>query len=378
MDQNDYYSEAKRVTLIGALVNILLAVVKLFVGWFARSHALFADGLHSLSDVVSDFCVLFATRYGSRQADEDHPYGHAKIETVAVVGLALLVSFAGIAIIVDGLDHLLNIDGAMTPPGSITLWVAVISVLVNEALFRYMMSVGKKIDSALLQANAWHNRSDAATSIVVLIGIGGSLLGYPYLDAIASIIVGFFIIKMGCWDLGWAGLRELVDTGLDKEQCDRIREVILQVPGVTSIHQLRTRSMGGRVYLDVHVLVDPYLSVSEGHYVGEQVQTILVDKMAQVMDVTVHVDPEDDEYDEPNKNLPPRDQVVAELSKCWKDLPGYTEAQIRLHYLSGCLQIELLLPFAYSQENVEQLLQDYRTNLQRSTIAQKLFIHFVA
>ncbi len=347
MEHTIRYHQARRITLIGVGINILLAVIKIVYGIFGQSHALFADGIHSASDLLTDILVLFAAKYGSRAADIDHPYGHRRIETAATVLLAFVLTSAGLFIIADAGLYLFA--GDTTVPHTIVLWIALISMVSKEILYRATVKIAKKIKSKLLHANAWHHRSDAASSLVVLLGILGALLGYPYLDSIAALIVGGMVIKMGI-ALGWSGVRELVDTGLDEPIVDKIRFLITQTPGVKALHQLRSRTMGHAIFVDVHIQVDPYLSVSEGHFIGQQVHAKLTKEISEISDVTVHVDPEDDEIASRSFNLPNREKFLATLQACIKGLPGSKEiSHVTLHYLNGKIHLEMSLPIIYSE-----------------------------
>jgi len=195
--KHDRYWQAKKVTLIGAVVNALLGIVKLVGGFLFHSHALVADGVHSFSDLITDVMVLFASKYGSLDADDTHPYGHQRIETAATLLLALLLILAGFGIAWDAFDELIH--ATSTVPDWLSVPVICISIVANEILFHYTRHIGNKINSQLIIANAWHHRSDAASSIIVLLGLIGSLSGYVYLDALAAIIVGLMIIKIYCW-----------------------------------------------------------------------------------------------------------------------------------------------------------------------------------
>lgn len=303
MYPHDRYWQAKKVTLIGAFINALLGVVKMVGGFLYHSHALIADGVHSISDLITDVMVVFASKYGSVSADDSHPYGHQRIETAATLLLSLLLILAGCGIAWDALDELLKSDHTM--PNWLSIPIVCFSIIANEALFHYTRHVGKKISSQLITANAWHHRSDAASSIVVLIGLIGSLAGLVYLDAIAAVIVSLMIIKMG-WSYGWNSVKELVDTAVDAELFSQIERVIQSIDGVKRIHQLRSRFMGSDVLIDVHILVSPKISVSEGHYIAQHVHHTLVKEIDCVKDVIVHVDPEDDEISCPSLHLPNR------------------------------------------------------------------------
>ncbi len=357
------YPVAIRVMLITAIFTIVLAALKLTFGYIGSSHALFADGIHSLADVLIDTLVLFAAHYGSKSADSNHPYGHGRIETAATFGLALILVLTGIGIMLNAGEHVWGKIPAPRPE-LITLWIAIAAIVVNEGLFRYTLRAAKNTQSPLLTANAWHSRSDAATSVVVVLGIGGALLGFHYLDALAAIVVGIFIIKMGI-KLGWSSIAELVDTGVDDHTLIQIKEVIKQVPGVCTLHQLRTRTINNKIFLDVHVLVDAKISVSEGHYIGDQVYIALKKHIEKIADVTVHVDPEDDEIVKPSDNLPNRKEIIVQLHQHWekylpKEILDNALTHITLHYLNGRLQIELHLPkaFADHEEKLKQAVND--------------------
>ncbi len=355
------YKEARHVTLISAVINLWLGLIKLFFGWLGSSQALIADGVHSLSDLITDALVLFAARIGAQAADSDHPYGHGRIETAASVALAVLLIIVGLGILIDAGVHLFGF-AARHKPSWYVLVIAFVSVFANEWLYRYTMKIAKRINSNLLRANAWHNRSDALSSLVVLIGVGGSLLGFTWMDALAAAIVSLMIIKMG-WNIGWSSVRELVDTGLDEAMLAKIQQQITSVAGVRALHMLRTRLMAGDILVDVHILVEPRVSVSEGHYIGDQVRNALVKGVSEVKDVTVHVDPEDDEVVPVSDKLPRRDEMLAMLQARWGDIEAFKSMQgVTLHYLSGKIHIEVLLPIemAANRDKVADLTQQFR------------------
>ncbi len=348
-DKSKYYEHTRRLILLSALINFSLAVIKALGGIKANSHALFADGIHSLSDVLTDFFVLLAAKYGSRQADWDHPYGHQRIETAANLGLSVFIILAGSAILYDAITGLFSRDPLVIPERA-AIWIALISVIANECLYQLMNRIGKKIHSKLLIANAWHNRSDAASSAVVVLGVSASLLGYPFIDSVAACVVSLLIINMGI-RIGWASVQELIDTGLDKEKLSLLHETIQKVPGVCSLHELRTRSMAGRVLIDVHIQVDPFISVSEGHYIGGMVANALRRVLPEIADVTVHVDPEDDESNRPCIHLPPRAALHEKFLARWQGLFDEPMVEIKLHYLDGKIEVELFLPSSDSYRN---------------------------
>ncbi len=333
----------------GIIVNLVLAIGKLIVGYIGHSQALIADGLHSLSDLVSDGMVLLATHHSNTDADEDHPYGHARYETVATIALATLLSLVGIGIGVDAAYRLIDYEN-LAIPSMITLWIAGLSIISKEVLFQYTMIIARRVKSSMLEANAWHHRSDAISSIVVFVGIAGAMWGYPMLDSIAAIIVAFMICKIG-WELGHQSFQELVDTGLEPERLNEIEDSIKAVHGVTELHMLRTRRMGHNALVDVHILVPPRLSVSEGHQISEAVEVTLIEKFDEINDVTVHIDPEDDEHSENScKHLPLRDEIMSELEQHLKQVPESQQLlHTTLHYLDGAINLELVLPLSIIQ-----------------------------
>ncbi len=350
-------TETQRVTLVGAVINLLLAVVKVLVGWLAQSQALVADGIHSLSDLFSDGLVWFAAHHASQAPDLDHPYGHGRFETLATLGLGLLLLLVALGITWDAAERLFHPEELLSP-GYLALVVAFASILSKEWLYHYTMRVSRRLKSDMLRANAWHHRSDAVSSIVVLVGVGGTMAGLPYLDSIAAILVGLMIMHVA-WELGWPAIQELVDAGLAQERLEKIKRVILSVDGVKAIHMLRTRLMGGQASVDVHVLVDPWLSVSEGHMISQRVTDRLLEEVDEVNDVTVHIDPEDDEVATPCRGLPLRKEAEEELDRCWNRLPGVERhRRLQLHYLDGHIDVDLILPLsAFEGEEQSRVLQ---------------------
>lgn len=352
--QHHRYHQAKKVTLVGGGVNIFLGISKILGGFFFYSHALIADGLHSFADLFIDMMVLFASKYGNQDADEAHPYGHQRIETAATLLLALLLILTGLGIAWDSFQHILS--HTITIPNYLAVPIAVVSVIVNELLFYLTRRVGQRIQSSLIIANAWHHRSDAAASAIVLVGIIGSLFGYTFLDPLAATIVGGLIIKMGM-DYAWDSVQELVDTGVSPKEVEELRRMIAGVEGVNKVHQLRNRKMGGDIFVDVHVLVSPCISVSEGHYIAQKVHYSLMQANRQIKDVTVHVDPEDDELVSPSKHLPTRLDLEKKYLQAWQAAFPEIESFI-LHYLDGRISIEIKLQHVCQRwAELEEMIQ---------------------
>lgn len=363
MDVKTRYTYAKKVTFLGAVVNAFLGIIKVVFGILGQSNALFADGIHSFSDLVTDILVIVASRFGSQAADIDHPYGHGRIETAGTMFLSMLLIVAGFGIIYHGVwDMVLS---TTQKPSTYVLLIVFISIAANEILFHVTKFVAIKIKSELILANAWHHRSDALSSVVVLFGVVAALLGYPQFDPIAAVIVGLMVCKMG-WQLGWSSIRELVDTGVDQKTLLKMRAVIVDVTGVKALHQLRTRSMGGNILVDVHVLVSPRISVSEGHHISQRVHFYLKQEIPAIRDVIVHIDPEDDEIVAPSLHLPDRDALQTLLLQCWQTLPGADQiADIAIHYLAGKIEVEVSVPLTImnNKNDLNELTQRYQQAL---------------
>ncbi len=330
-----------RVTYVGAAVNVFLSVIKIAMGIIGQSAALIADGIHSLSDLLSDLFVIVAIKMGSREADFDHPYGHRRYETLATVllGLGLIVVAGGISWdVIDRIEH----PEKLLIPDRHTLAVALISILANEGLYHYTKRIGLKTRSKLLMANAWHHRSDAISSVVVLLGIAAVLWGYHYADAVAAIIVSLMVAKIGL-DLVMESINELVDTALPEDRVKEIRKSIKTTDGVRDIHLLRTRQMGEDAYVDAHIVVDPRITVSEGHQIGDAVRDRLKKEFDDIQDVLVHVDPEDDEFIDKKEMPLQRPDVLKLFQETMGELYQYID-EIKIHYLDGKIEIEVMLP----------------------------------
>jgi len=279
---------ASRSTWVSVVVNVLLAIAQIIVGTLTKSQALIADGIHSLSDLVSDFVVLFAGHHAKKDADADHPYGHQRFETAASLALGAILLAVGGGMVWSALQKL-EAPGTIAPAHTTALWVALGGILTKELLFRYMLRTAKAVKSSLLVANAWHARSDAASSLVVSLGILGSMAGYPLLDPIAALIVGFMVGKMG-WSFGWDALHDLMDRAVDEEEVQAIRATLLATPGVAGVHDVRTRKMGDMVVADAHIEVDAKLTVEEGHNIAVAARNAVLQRH-RVLNLMTHVDP---------------------------------------------------------------------------------------
>ncbi|MEW6562470.1 MAG: cation diffusion facilitator family transporter [Pseudomonadota bacterium] len=334
------YEAARKSTWVSIFINLFLTVLQVLAGYFGRSQSLMADGLHSLSDLVADVFVLFANRHGNRHADAKHPYGHARIETAATLVLGVALAALGVALLIAAGMRLQHPD-QVQPVHPFTFWIALIALAAKEGMFRYMLAVAKRVRSQMLIANAWHARSDAASSLVVLAGISGNLLGYTFLDLIAAAVVGIMIAHMG-GKFALEALSELIDTALDEEEVAAIRATLLETPGVQGLHELRTRKMADHALVDAHIIVDPRISVSEGHYIAESARQAVL-RQHHVMDVMVHIDPEDDLQSKPNASLPPRAGLLDHLETLLGDTVALGDCRVVLHYLNGKVDVDLFV-----------------------------------
>ena len=279
---------ATRSTWVSVAVNVALMTTQIAVGVFAKSQGLIADGVHSLSDLVADFVVLFAGHHARRDADAHHPYGHQRFETAASLALGALLLAVGVGMIWSAVVKL-ETPETVAKVHLAALWVAGAALVAKELLFRYMLRVAKQVRSSLLVANAWHARSDAASSLVVGLGIVGNLLGYSILDPIAALIVGFMIVRMG-WKFGWDALHDLVDRSADDDEVQAIRTTLRETPGVAGVHDVRTRKMGDMIVVDAHIEVDALITVEAGHNISVAARERVMQRH-RVLNLMTHVDP---------------------------------------------------------------------------------------
>ncbi|OGT44565.1 MAG: cation diffusion facilitator family transporter [Gammaproteobacteria bacterium RIFCSPHIGHO2_12_FULL_38_11] len=364
------------VSLINALINALLAVLKIIVGKIGHSQALIADGIHSFSDLMSDTFVFLAARAGANDPDKEHPYGHQRIETIATILIALILLIVGGSIGYEAV-HRIFYHGFKKPTLPVII-IAIVSIIANEALFHYSKNQGEKINSNLLISNAWHKRSDVFVSLIVLISVLGSLWGLPWLDAVGAFFIALLIIKMA-FKMIWQSVQELIDHAVDELTLAEIKKVIRHISGVKSIHQLRTRLHGSYIFVDLHIIVDPHISVSEGHHIGEEVHAALLKNIKNLFDVTVHIDPENDETAHPSLHLPNREKLRTILAKHWSSLPHYKQIQkINMHYLAGQLTIEIFMPLdAIENCSAEKLSQKYQEAVHDVHEISNVMIYYV-
>ncbi|CAM2161676.1 ferrous-iron efflux pump FieF [Paraburkholderia sacchari] len=279
---------ASRSTWVSVAVNLALTFGQVLTGILSGSQGLVADGIHSLSDLVADFVVLFASHHSSKGADEEHPYGHQRFETAASLALGVLLGAVGVGMLWSALRKLED-PASVQRVHIVALWVAMGALIAKELLFRYMLATAKRVKSSMLVANAWHARSDAASSLVVGVGIIGNLAGYPILDPVAALIVGMLVLKMG-WEFGSEALHDLIDRSADESEVDAIRQTLLGTSGVIGVHDLRTRKMGDMIVADVHIEVDATISIEAGHDIAVAARQRVLTRH-RVLNVMTHVDP---------------------------------------------------------------------------------------
>ncbi|RQR80011.1 cation transporter [Burkholderia sp. Bp9012] len=279
---------ATRSTWVSVAVNLALSIAQVVIGILSRSQGLVADGIHSLSDLIADFVVLLASHHSRKPVDEKHPYGHQRFETGASLALAAILLLVGGGMLWSAIQKLEHPE-AIARVHVAALWVALVALAAKESLFRYMFSVATRVKSSMLVANAWHARSDAASSLVVACGIVGNLLGYPLLDPVAALIVGGMIVKMGA-TFGWDALHDLMDRAADAEDVQAIRATLRATPGVLDVHDLRTRKTGDLILVDVHLDIDADLTVAQGHDIAVDARARVM-KHHRVLNVMTHVDP---------------------------------------------------------------------------------------
>lgn len=326
-----------QVTIIGIVVNFILSGLKIGVGLLGNSIVLVADGFHSASDFVSDAAVLLGVHIASHEPDENHPYGHGRFESLTTFFISVLLFVMAGTIIYQAIaqfdQHLAS------TPNLITMVAALISIVVKESLYQYTRAVGQKFDSRVLIANAWHHRSDAITSVAALIGIGGALWGIKYADAIMAIAVACIVGGAG-YKIGIDALKELTDAAVNTTILKKIDKIVSLTSGVLSFHLVKARKLGSDIFVDVHIEVGTYISVSEGHHIAEAVRLNLKTEIPNIYDVLVHVDVEEDIHG--IKFFPNREKIIALIEKEMQDANSFlTLVNVLLHYGSSGIALDI-------------------------------------
>lgn len=287
-----------RVTLLGAVVNCLLTIAKIAAGLIGKSAAMVADGVHSLSDLISDFVVIIFVRISSKEQDEEHKYGHGKFETLATLIVSLMLLAVGVKLIVSGAESIVRfINGEALPqPKMIALYMAAVSIAAKEILYQITAKVGRRVESQAVIANAWHHRTDAISSIGALIGIAGAIfLGnkWTVLDPIAGCIISVIIFIVSI-KMALGAINELMEVSLPKEDEDEIHKLITSVEGLNDVHELKTRRNGQSVIIDVHVVVNPDLTVAVAHEMTEKAERLLKWRFGNRSQIYIHIEPSSD------------------------------------------------------------------------------------
>ncbi|SFN08196.1 cation diffusion facilitator family transporter [Marinobacter pelagius] len=351
---------ASKVTIIGMILDAVLGVIKVIAGTLFNSQALFVDGIHSFTDVVSDFVVLAVMRVSRQEPDENHPYGHQRIETFGTLLLGSILIAVGAALAWENLLRLFA-GGISEVPGWPVLVAAALSVAGKEWIYHYTRHVGKAIRSDLIIANAWHSRTDAFSSVVVLLSTVGAMMGWEWLDVLAAVVIALIIIHIG-WKFTWDSVKELVDTGLSQEDTQKLKTIARETDGVRNVHELRTRRMGHDILLDVHLVVRPDISVSEGHQIGMKVVSGMRDALDNIRDINFHIDAENDENQpHTSESLPSREQIRDVLYQKIGELPA--NSRLRLHYLKNKVHLELFFDApdksdGITSERIREALED--------------------
>ena len=281
--------QIKSVTNLAIATNTVLFVLKLSVGFLTGSIALIADGIHSLSDMTTDLAVLLGVHFGSKEADQDHPYGHGRVETFSAAFIALFLVFVGSAMIYYAAIDITK--GNVTDFHIVVLIVAIVSIIVKELLYRVTKRAAIKSHSSALYANAWHQRSDALSSVAVVVGFISLKAGFNFGDQIAAIVVGLMIILVGVRVLVDC-LRELTESAVDRDTIEHIKSIINADSSIRQWHKLRTRTVGREVFLDLHILVDPDLNIAAAHKISESLENTLHEQIARPVNITVHIEPD--------------------------------------------------------------------------------------
>ena len=287
----------KRITLIGFWINFVLTVFKILAGIVGRSGAILADGVHSLSDFLTDLVVLLGFKLTERPEDECHNYGHGKYETLATIVISIFLAIVGLEILKSGIENIIAVSrGNLLPqPKMIALIAAAVSIVTKELLYRYTIKVGKTIKSSAVIANAWHHRSDSLSSLGALLGVGGAIVGgnrWIILDPIASVIVSLFIFRVAYQVLKPA-VNELMEASLQKEEKERIINILESFQDVKSYHKLRTRRIGAKAAIELHLLVDGQLNVRAAHDIATEIELNLKKELGESCIVTIHIEPEE-------------------------------------------------------------------------------------
>lgn len=367
-------TEAIRVTWIGAVIDTLLGISKIITGLLTHSSALVADGIHSLSDLATDALVVVMLRLSHQPPDKEHPWGHGRIETLGTVLLGcILIAVAG------GMAWNSTLALLSDLPPLIPSWpglvVALISIAAKEGIYRYTLAVGQRIKSDLLIANAWHSRTDALSSVVVFIGIGGSMVGLVWMDTLAAVLVAAMVAHIG-WGLSWRSIQQLIDTAPPGEELSAIAHTAAGVEGVKAVHDMKVRYIGSEQALELHILIEPLYSASEGHFIAEQVGKHLRQLNPQLQQLIIHVDTRNDQ-NEPDPPYRPSRSELEPLLHNWLNQQQLALLRLDLHYRRDTVALELSLGWTdRPQRPPHELIERLREHLQHPVWLERIRISY--
>lgn len=291
-DENKLY-QIRKITVIGAIINIILSVSKILVGYLSFSQALIADGIHSLSDLISDGAVLIGSKYWADEPDKKHPYGHGRIETLVTLGIGIALAVVAIGMIREALLAINEVHA--NTPGVLALIVALSSILSKEIIYRWTIKTGKKINSRALIANAWHHRTDAFSSIPVAVAVIGVWV-FPqltYLDHIAAILVSLMLLK-AAWDIASPCISEIMEEQDYHDIDNKVEEITEGISYIYDAHNIKTRRVGTLIFVEMHILVDGNMTVNKSHQLADDIEEELKKMNNQIYEVTIHIEPKNE------------------------------------------------------------------------------------
>jgi len=361
-----------QVVLVGAGINLFLSLIKGGVGLMTGSVALISDAGHSLGDLITDVITWFSLRLSRQPSDANHPYGHGKFETMGTLSVAFFLVVTGGFLLSESIDAIRH----PTDTGAWALAAAVVSVALNEWLYRYSMRVAQKIRSRVLEANAWHHRTDSLTSVVAFVGIGLNLMGLPAWEGWMAALISCFVAWIGI-RLGYDAVQELLDHSVEPDMIGKLEQALGQIDGVVDSHELRARRMGGDVLVDLHVQVPPDITVSHGHQIAEQVRKRLLAADPGVTEVLVHIDPEADV----NHDIP-QVQDVDDPENLVRTVAGAVEgvksvSHVLCHFIHGKLEIQLNIEVEPTLQVLEAsaIASQVRMALEAQAVIDKVDVH---
>ena len=360
---SDKERAAQNVTLMGGFVNLLLTGLKGFIGVITNSAGLIADAIHSLTDLATDLFVWLAISFGKKEADENHPHGHKRFETIATLVVGILVFVTGMGIIIEMASQIQTTE--WTNPNELAFSIIIVSIFAKEILFRWTRRIARKYNNALLEANAVHHRTDALSSIVVLAGLIATYSGFELGDLLAAVLVGAMLVRTGI-KISKGALLEMSEAGVDKETLEKIVKTIETTGGVVSAHFVKTRLHAGEILGEAHVEVDPRLTVTEGHEISERVFKRVKSVVPNIRELIIHIDPEDDEIQLPE--YPSGHSLRSFLNEKWSEFNPDNQLQsIIIHLLHTGVEVSITVGDDVKDEQMMEfknsILKDSRIDI---------------